>query len=181
MIKKRCKFSQINVFHPFLPHRIKVLLLSIACNFIHVYREKWKAFSAWYFSSIHVQLTFSNYASNAATGWPYRFRSRGTTGSSSVGPRCWHFCVVVDVSRCLDTLTWVQADTASAVCGLTLTPITFAAVICDDDGPCLVNAAHEPESPFTMSPRSTTRPLYFWNLGSNSEFLRWHMSFRVEK
>ena len=46
-------------------------------------------------------------------------------------------CVVVDVSRCLDTLTWVQADTASAVCGLTLTPITVAAFICDD-GPTLL-------------------------------------------
>ena len=116
--------------------------------------------------------TVSNYASNAATGWPYRFRSRGTTGSSDVRPCFGPFCVVVDVSRCLDTLTWVQADTASAVCGLCLTPITFAAVICDADGPCLVNAAYEPGSSFTMPLRSTTRHLYFWNLGSNSEFLR---------
>ena len=113
--------------------------------------------------------------------WPYRFRSRGTTGSSDVGPCFGPFCVVVDVSRCLDTLTWVQAGTASAVCGLTITPITFAAVICDADGPCLVNAAYEPESTFTMPPRSTTRPLYFGNIGSNSEFLRWHMSFSVAK
>ena len=75
-------------------------------------------------------------------------------------------------------LTWVQADTASAVT-LAITSITFAAVICDDDGPCSVNAAYEPESSFTMSPRSTTRPFCFWNVGSNSEFLRWHMSFRV--
>ena len=57
---------------------------------------------------------------------------------------------MVDVSKNLDILTWVQADTASAVCGLSLTPITFAAVICDADGPCLVNAAYEPESTFTM-------------------------------
>ena len=85
-------------------------------------------------------------------------------------------CVVVDESRCLDTLTWVQADTASAVCGLTLTPITFAAVICNADGPCLVNVAYEPESTFTMPHWSTTGPLYYRNLGSNSEFLRWHMS-----
>ena len=39
-IKERCWFSQINVFHPFLPHRIKVLLLSSECNVIHVYQEK---------------------------------------------------------------------------------------------------------------------------------------------
>ena len=27
-----------------------------------------------------------------------------------------------------------------------------------------------------MSPRSTTRPLYFWCFASNSAFLKWHMS-----
>ena len=121
------------------------------------------------------------HTSNTATGCPYKFRSRRTTGSSDVGPRLGQFCVVVDVSRCLDTLTWGQADTASAVCGLIITPITFAAVICDADGPCLVNAAYEPESSFTVSHRSTTRPLHFWNICSNSEFLRWHKSISVEK
>ena len=33
----------------------------------------------------------------------------------------------------------------------------------------------------TMSPRSTPRPLNFWNLGSNSEFLRWQMSINDAK
>ena len=32
-----------------------------------------------------------------------------------------------------------------------------------------------------MSPWGTTRPMYFWNFGSNYEFLRWQMSIRVEK
>ena len=32
--------------------------------------------------------------------------------------------------------------------------------------------AHDPESSFTMSPRSTTLLLYFQNCGSNSAFLR---------
>ena len=36
--------------------------------------------------------------------------------------------------------------------------MTFAAVICDADDPCSVRAAFEPESSFTASPRSTTRP-----------------------
>ena len=36
--------------------------------------------------------------------------------------------------------------------------------------------ANDPESSFTMSPRSTTRPLYFWNCGSNSAFFKWQMS-----
>ena len=62
-------------------------------------------------------------------------------------------------------LTWVFADAASAVCpahpgNLDIISITLTAVICDADDPCKVNTAYEPESPFTMSPRST-RPLYF--------------------
>ena len=39
--------------------------------------------------------------------------------------------------------------------------MTPAAVICDADDPCSVNAAYEPESSFTMSSRSTTLLLYF--------------------
>ena len=79
------------------------------------------------------------------------------SGSSDVGPRLGQFCVVVDVSRCLDTLTWVQADTASAVCTLAITPITFPAVICDADGPCLVNAAYDPESSLhSVTPKYNT-------------------------
>ena len=59
-------------------------------------------------------------------------------------------------------LTWVSADTASAACPAhhgDICPMTFAAVICDATEPCSVNTAYEPESSFTMSPRSTTLPL----------------------
>ena len=62
-----------------------------------------------------------------------------------------------------------------------MTSITFAAVICDDDEPCSVNTALEPESSFTMSPRSTTRPLYFWCFASNSAFFKWQMSITEAK
>ena len=63
-------------------------------------------------------------------------------------------------------LIWVSADTASAACpahrgSLDMTSMTFAAVICDADDPCSVNTAYDPESSFTVSPRSTTLPLYF--------------------
>ena len=55
--------------------------------------------------------------------------------------------------------------------------ITFAAVICDADDPCSVNTQQTIlNHSFTMSPRNTTRPLYFWNCGSNSEFLWWQRS-----
>ena len=92
-------------------------------------------------------------------------------------------CVVEDVSIYLDSLTlefwaiWerppiftrVYADTASAACpsqsgNLAITSITFPAVICDADEPCSVKTAWTPESSFTLSPRSTTLPLYFCSL-----------------
>ena len=38
-----------------------------------------------------------------------------------------------------------------------------------------------PESSFTISPRSTTQPLYFWCFASNSAFFRWHMSINDAK
>ena len=45
---------------------------------------------------------------------------------------------------------------------LDIMSMTFAAGICDADDPCSVNTAYDPESSFTMSPPSTTLPLYFW-------------------
>ena len=39
-------------------------------------------------------------------------------------------------------------------------------IMWDSDDPCSVNTAYDPESSFTMSPRSMTRPLYFWYWGS---------------
>ena len=83
-------------------------------------------------------------------------------------------------------LTCVWADTASAACpahlgSLDIASITFAAVICDSDDPCSVNTAYDPESSFTMSRRSITLHSYFWNCGSNSEFLRWQRSINDAK
>ena len=60
----------------------------------------------------------------------------------------------------------VSADTASAACpenpgSIVTMSMTFAAVICDADDPRSVNTAYDPESSFTMSPRSTTLPFTF--------------------
>ena len=49
--------------------------------------------------------------------------------------------------------------------------MTFAAVTWDADDPCSVNTAQDPESS-TISPRSTSRPLYFWCFASNSAFFQ---------
>ena len=72
--------------------------------------------------------------------------------------------------------TWVYADIASAACPsqsgiLAITSMTFAAVICDADESCSVNTAYAPESSFTISPRGTSRHLYFWNVDTHSAFL----------
>ena len=85
-------------------------------------------------------------------------------------------CAVVDVSICQATrtygtcssveassiLTRVYADPASLACPahLAITSRTFAVIICDADEPCSVNTTDEPESSFTTSPWSTTRPFH---------------------
>ena len=94
-----------------------------------------------------------------AKGWPYKFRSWRTTGSSTLDHDLGHLCRGrrvqisghsnfgifnnVDVSS---ILTWFVADTASAACpdnpgSLHIMSMTFAEVICDADDPCSVNTA----------------------------------------
>ena len=74
--------------------------------------------------------------------------------------------------------TWVHAGTASAVCPsqsgsiAAMASISFATVIWDADEPFSVKTAKVPESSLTKSPRSTTRPLYFWCFASNSAFFQ---------
>ena len=134
-----------------------------------------------------------------ARGWPYKFRSRGTTGSSildhDVGQLCRGRRIqmsghsdlgIFNNFEASSIFAWVQADTASAACpaqpgSLKVISVTFAAVICDADDPCSVNTAWNPESSFTISPPSTTRPLYFWCFASNSAFFKWHMSISEAK
>ena len=134
-----------------------------------------------------------------ANGGPYIYRSRGTTGSSMFDQDFGHlrlgrrihesghadFRILINLGAS-SISTWVYADAASAGCPsqsgtLAITSITFAAVIWDADEPCSVKTAKAPESSFTMSPRRTTLPLYFWNFSSNCAFLRWQMSINVAK
>ena len=111
-----------------------------------------ESFSQPYFNRI-----FSNCLS--PTGWPYRFRSRGTTGSSILDHDFGHLCRGrrIQMSGHSDLgifnnlwassiFTWVLADTASAACpsqpgNLEIISMTFAAVICDADEPCSMNTA----------------------------------------
>ena len=141
-----------------------------------------KSIPNWKLSPNRILIRFSQIAfshNSPAKGWPYRFRSRGKTGSSILDHDFGHLCRGrrIQMSRHSDLgifynfgaysiFTWVQADTASAACpahpgSLDLISMPFAAVICDAEEPCSVNTAWDPESSFTISPLSTTRPLVF--------------------
>ena len=101
------------------------------------------------------------------------------------------FCALVDVSKYLDIPIWEfstivehlpfslgykqilhQLLVLRTLGSLDMISMTFAAVICDADDPCSVNTASAPELSFTISPRSTTRPLYFWCFASSSAFFK---------
>ena len=103
-----------------------------------------------------------------ASGCPYRFRSRGTTGSSRFDHDFGHLFRGVRIQKSghsdfgiLSSLgapsdfTWVYRQVLRRLLvHLAMTSMTFAAVICEADEPRPVN--------------TTTLPLYFWNCGSNS-------------
>ena len=191
--------SPTSIFH------VGLMLCFFPASFLSfTYTNKNRSFSR--LTNKHSQFgTFSQPLSNTAFSncfshgspakrWPSRFRSRGTTGSSILDHDFGHlsFGRRIQISGHSDfgisnnvgassILTWVLADTASAACpahpgSLDTLYMTFAAVICDADDPCSMNTAYEPESFFTMSPRSTTLPLYFWYWGSTSDFWRWQRS-----
>ena len=107
--------------------------------------------------------TFSNCLSHnsPAEGWPYRFRSRGTTGSSIQDYDLDFLCRGrrIQLSGQSDLgifnnlwassiFTWVLADTASAACpsqpgNLEMISLILAAVIGDAEDPCSVNTAKD--------------------------------------
>ena len=138
------------------------------------------------FSSQSSIRTSSNCLSHnsPASVCPYKFLSRGTTGSSMFDKDFGHLCRGRRIHY-QDTLIlefWAIWEHPPSLPGCMLIRRQLAiAVICDADEPCSVNTAYAPVSSFTMSPRSTTPPLYLWNFGSNSAFLRWQMSINVAK
>ena len=111
-----------------------------------------QTFPIRYFSHPSSKRTSSNCLSHkrSADGCPYRFRSRGTTGSSMFDHDFGHSCRgrrlhisghsgfgMLSNFGASSIVTWVLADTASAACpvqagSLATTSITFA-VICDAD------------------------------------------------
>ena len=155
----------------------------------------------WYFfpTQVPTELHRTVFPTRDQRVCPYKFRSRGTTGSSMSDQDLGHFCRgrrihnnghsdfwILSNLGASSSFTRVYADTASAACpaqsgSLAMTFISFAAVIRNADEPCSVNTASDPEPYLTMSPRSTSLPLYFWYFGFDSAFLRWQMSINLAK
>ena len=164
---KWCPFSQIDAFHQYVPYRIDVLFLS--SHFLHRPRAQTRFFLVVSHTGIRHQELFSHRRfwrnflevsshQRSASGWPYIFRSSGTTGSSILDRDFDHLCRgrriqmsghsdlgIFHTAGVSSILTCVYADTASAVCpahlgSLTITSISFAAVVCHADEPCSVNS-----------------------------------------
>ena len=103
MIKERCWFSQINFFIEYFLFHIGSTFCFFPANLMSsTYTDKNNPF--WRCTNKHSQLeTFSQLCFNSiylnclshnspAKGWPYRFRSRGTTGSSILDHDFGHLC-----------------------------------------------------------------------------------------
>ena len=148
------------------------------------------------FSQPYFNRTFSNCLSHnsPAKGWPYRFRSRRTTWTSILdhdsGQLCFHRRTQISGHSDFGIFLqwWCIFHFALGLSWYCVCCLSCASWQSGDDihdfGCChlrcwwsfSVNTAYEPESSFTMSPRSTTLPLYFWYWGSSSEFSRWQRS-----
>ena len=102
MVKKWCRFAQTNFFHKYFPHWVNVLFLPSQFDIVLIHTDQKSPYPL--FTSQHSKFgTFSQSCSNRtfsnclshyslARGWPYRFRSRGTTGSSILDHDLGHLC-----------------------------------------------------------------------------------------
>ena len=120
-------------FHKYLPHGVQILFLSSQFEIVHIYRQEQsflsvneKAFPIWNFLPFSKR-TFSN--CSPAKGWPRRFLSRGTTGSSILDHDLGHLCRGRRIQMSRHS---AEADTASAACpehpgSLERKSMTFAA------------------------------------------------------
>ena len=191
MVKEWCWFSQTNVFHEFfqVDSMFSVLLASLISS---TYTDKKSPLARLTYKHSQLK-TFPNRVLTTlsqiaflmrvpARGWTYRFLARGTTGSSTLDHESGHLCFGrrIQISGRSDfgifaedgassILTWVSADILHVLPVLRIQvvvkscPWHLRPSFWDADDPCSVNTAHEPESSFTMSPRSTTPPSYVWH------------------
>ena len=205
VIKIWSGFVKINILHPFLPHRRRIMLLSshfwyhrrTPIRLILVFDEQTGIANSVLFP-IQVPLKLLR------TVFPTRDRQvdvdTNFVQEEPLDLQCWtmiwailcrgrrihisgHW--ILSNLGASSILTPVHAGAAPAACppqsgSLAMTSMT-SAVIWDADEPCSVETALASESSCSMSPRSTTRPLYLWSFGSNSTFSRWQMSINVAK
>ena len=97
----------------------------------------------------------------------------------------WGICVVGDESECLDTpisnecgssiFIWELVDIASfflRTVAIWMCYPRLLGCICDTDESASIMLWKTLSPSFTISPRNTTRPLYFWYFASNSAFFQ---------
>ena len=178
MVKKWSWYSQLNVFIKKFRSQIDVLLFPNVFVVVHIHwkevfflgeridRSQFGTFSQQYFDR-----TFSNCRSHddpakrMTVQIPFKKNNWVLHTGPLFGKRTSghpDFGTLNNVGASYN-LTWVSADIASAARASHLGSLD----------PCSVNTAYDPESSFTMSPRSTTLPSCFWYWGSSSEFWRW--------
>ena len=144
---------------------------------------------------------FSNCLSHnsPAKGWPKRFRSRRTTGSSILYHDFGHLCFGRRIqmsghsdfgifNNFVSIFHFYLGISRYCVCCLSIATLQSGYDI--HDFCCrhlwrwwslLAKYCIRSWIIFHNSPRSTTLPLYFWYWGSNSKFLRWQMSINDAK
>ena len=176
MIKKWCRFLNINVSHQFLPQGSQI-------TFVHrkqISIPNWSLFPIQV-PSMNFRTVFSH--KSPAIGCPCRLRSRGTTGSTMLFQDFGHWCIQTFGHSDFGYLSNFGASSISPGYRRILRLLLFRRIQVVEQWhplllhePCSVNTSLAPESSFTTSLRSTTRPSYFWNWGSNSAFFRWHKS-----
>ena len=153
------------------------------------------------FSPNRISIGFSQIAfphNSPAKGWPYRFRSRGTTGSSILDHDLGHLCRgrLIQMSGhsdlgifnnlwassffylgirwycvcCLSIATWQSGDDIFDFCCCHLRCWwSLFGEYCIRSWVVFYNITSE------------TRPLYLWCFASNSAFFKWHMSINNAK
>ena len=117
---------------------------------------------------------------------PYKFRSRGTTGSSILDHDLEHLCRgrriqtfghsefgILSNLGASSNFTWELADTASAACpsqpgNLAMTSMIFAAVIWDADEPCSVKLRRLQSCLLQCPPEHVARLSSFWRNSTRS-------------
>ena len=160
MIKKWCRFSQVNVFHQ--NFQVGLMFCFLPASIISsTYTDKNSPLSRLTNKHSHSEL-FPNHVpiELSQIAFSRRVLPEGDRTNSFREKRLGlpHWTMISAICALVD------AQPGS----LEIMSMIYAAVIWDADDLSSVNTAYEPGSSFTMSPRSTTLPWNFWYMCSTA-------------